>query len=44
MQEDDHAYRKRGSKLHPGSKKKGCSAAIILREIILFPEYKVYLC
>ena len=41
MQAGDHSYRRKGARLRTGTKKKGCTAAIMLRQIVLFPEYKV---
>ena len=40
LQDEEHSYQRR-RKLPHGTKKKGCTAAIVMREVILFPEYKV---
>lgn len=37
----EHDYIAELKKAHIGSKKLGCAAAVVLREIIAFPEYKV---
>lgn len=45
FQDADHTYKVAPkTKRLFGSKKRGCPAAVNLREVILFPEYKVSVC
>lgn len=39
---NDHSYKQQAHKQKvTGTKKRGCPAAIYMREVIAFPEYKV---